>query len=283
MNNVNYSYLGGMPVTQLTLAFQQAAALAAFSAIAQMVGDKVILCGCVVNAANTNISDGWVSIAGEMLRFQGGGFVPTLTITDVPDNRVYFDGNSKDVYHTRYAIGSFGGIYNFSDFVPMPTLAEMTNMLASTGEVKLWAGTLANVPTGWTACNGAGLNAIDWPALYNVIGTQFGSDGVGRFLLPNMGGRVPLGLDATSYPTVGNTGGEPEHVLTALEMPSHQHESSWGEHRTDAPFGTVGGANKLGSGGTDNDNYSWLTGFAGGNAPHNNLQPFLVFIYIIKL
>lgn len=90
-----------------------------------------------------------------------------------------------------------------------------SNLVFPAGMIMLWYGLLANIPTGWHVCDGTG-------------GT------------PDMRGRVPLGVsgshafDSTggSETATGNTGAAgghtptgtaASHVLTADEIPAHQH------------------------------------------------------------
>ena len=58
MNRIDYSNLGGFPLEQDTLSFMQNSYSDAFSAMAKLCGDKVILTGVVVEAGN--VSAGWV-------------------------------------------------------------------------------------------------------------------------------------------------------------------------------------------------------------------------------
>lgn len=59
-----------------------------------------------------------------------------------------------------------------------------------TGEIKLFAGQYA--PAGWALCDGRMLAIQDYPALFSVIGTQFGGDGQRQFALPDLRGRAPV-------------------------------------------------------------------------------------------
>lgn len=86
------------------------------------------------------------------------------------------------------------------------------------------------VPAGWLACDGSVLDSGDYPALFAVIGTTWGAGmGPPDFQLPNLQRRSLVG-DGGSYisgpgTSIGDTGGEELHLLTAAEsgVPSHKH------------------------------------------------------------
>ena len=100
-----------------------------------------------------------------------------------------------------------------------------------------------------------------------------------------MRGKVGIGV-GSGY-GLASTGGEATHTLTTGEMPSHTHTSN-------AIGGNIGLAQKTGigtvtaldntSGEIDNTNLLALTiDNTGGGESHNNMQPYVVLRYLIKI
>ena len=88
-------------------------------------------------------------------------------------------------------------------------------------------------------------------------------------------GRVMVSASDTDTDfTVGKTGGEKTHTLTVDELASHSHDISVAEGTNSAYDGKV-------KAGRRNDSFVNIahTKSAGGNRPHNNLQPY-VAVYI---
>ena len=80
---------------------------------------------------------------------------------------------------------------------------------------------------GWMICNGAALDRVTYSALYDVIGTTYGSNNTSDFKLPDCRGRIIaapgtpyLGANTLSF---GNSFGSQTHTLIIPEMPSHTH------------------------------------------------------------
>ena len=132
------------------------------------------------------------------------------------------------------------------------------------------------IPSKWLLCNGQEINREEYSNLFSIIGTTYGEgDGETTFNLPNLKGRVPVGIDDNDYDfdVLGKTGGEKEHTLTINEMPEHAHQMG-SDHNT------------FGAGSYPNDRLYDGTNFStketGGGQAHNNLQPYIVLNYIIK-
>ena len=88
------------------------------------------------------------------------------------------------------------------------------------GSIYMFAG--ATAPTGFLMCDGAAVSRNDYSVLFAVIGTTYGiGDGSTTFNLPDMSGKVPIGVSSSHV--LGTSGGEEEHVLIEAELPSHTH------------------------------------------------------------
>ena len=156
-------------------------------------------------------------------------------------------------------------------------------------------------PDGWLLCDGSAVSRTIYAALFSVIGTTHGSgDGSTTFNLPDLRGRVAVGAGQGSGLTnriAGSRGGAETHTLTTSEMPSHNHSINDPGHRHDTDGSNVlrwqpGYADRTAPGGNDFRGinpqiYASTTGIsinnAGGNGAHNNMQPFTVINFIIKV
>jgi microcystin-dependent protein len=131
-------------------------------------------------------------------------------------------------------------------------------------------------PTGWLLCDGAAVSSITYPDLFGAIGYTWGGSG-NTFNVPDLRGRAPIGTGQGSgltNRTLAEKGGEERHTLTIAEMPSHNHtvNSVPNYDSTDGWFiGSLYGIPE-----------TLQTSSAGGDQPHNNMQPYAVVHFIIK-
>ncbi len=89
------------------------------------------------------------------------------------------------------------------------------------GVIKIFAGNFA--PRGYLFCNGALLSINQNEALFSILGTTYGGDGISTFALPNLNGRAPIGTGNSttgqSY-VLGEVGGTFQTTLLSANMPS---------------------------------------------------------------
>lgn len=158
------------------------------------------------------------------------------------------------------------------------TASQLNAVVATTvpaGVIVPYAG--ASAPSNWLLCDGTAVSRTTYSVLFAVTGTQFGSgNGTTTFNLPDLRGRVPVGIDTgqSEFNVRGETGGAKTHTLTTNEMPSHTHvvQDVGGAASVEGGFFTEGIT-------TASDRTSDATG---GGAAHNNLQPYIALNYIIK-
>jgi len=92
------------------------------------------------------------------------------------------------------------------------------------GIVKLFGGNFA--PVGWAFCNGQLMSIAQYTAVFAILGTTYGGDGVTTFALPNLSSRGAVGMGqgpGLSYYDLGEQAGTEAVTLTSANLPAHIH------------------------------------------------------------
>lgn len=150
-------------------------------------------------------------------------------------------------------------------------------------------------PKGWAFCDGQLLPLSQNTALFSLLGTTYGGDGKSNFALPDMQGNAPMhpgqgpGL---SLHDLGETGGSETVTLLESEIPAHAHQlrasSDDADNNLPNPARSFAKTAKE-FGYQSNVNASVVTmadttlAPAGGDQPHNNMQPYLTLSFCIAL
>ena len=78
----------------------------------------------------------------------------------------------------------------------------------------------------WSQCRGQLLPLTQFTALFSLLGTMYGGNGVNSFGLPNLQSRSPVGIGSgpgLHFIPQGAMGGGETVTLTPLQMPAHDH------------------------------------------------------------
>lgn len=161
------------------------------------------------------------------------------------------------------------------------------------GEIRLFAGYFA--PVGWAICDGATLSIQENQALFSLIGTTYGGDGIKSFSLPDLKGRIPVHKSLPNI-NVGVKFGAEAYTIETKNMPPHTHtfnvmqDIGTNSNPSKMMFAKLAaaGANKglYSKNNTDvinlNEDFLSTTGL---NAPEpiSNIMPTITLNYIIAL
>jgi microcystin-dependent protein len=157
------------------------------------------------------------------------------------------------------------------------------------GTINMYAGGVADVPSGWLLCNGAAVSRTTYAQLFAVLDTEYGTgDGSSTFNVPDFVTTNKFPRAATNDAGRGTTGGESTHTLSESEMPSHTHAISPNPHSHSSVTATGGGALDAYNPatvptGSTTGNTSLTNASTGGGAAHENKPPFLDVHFIIAV
>lgn len=222
-----------------------------------------------------------------------------ITSTDISNwnNKSNFSGDYDDLTNKPSIPENTSDLTNDSNFVSDASYVHTDNNFTTAEKEKLAdlengasetlpVGTIIpyaseTLPEGYMICDGRALSRSEYSKLFQAIGTFFGAgDGSTTFNIPNLKGKVPVGLNGndTAFDTLGETGGEKTHTLTVQEMPEHSHSLNTGA------TAMVNGGNNDMAQTSGSRTYDYLrVGNTGGGQAHNNLQPYITLYYIIKV
>lgn len=172
------------------------------------------------------------------------------------------------------------------------------------GIIKIFGGTFA--PRGWMLCQGQLLPISRYTALFSILGTNYGGDGITTFALPNLGGLVPIGTGSnnrtgTRY-ELAEQGGAETTKLEIANIPAHKHDikihanSSHGSYSKPAATSVLAAVGK-----PDGRDFEEFFGYTdatpdvvmsaamateepvGSGTSFKNMQPYMAMNYIICL
>jgi hypothetical protein len=155
---------------------------------------------------------------------------------------------NKEDFSSDEAIQNIASLYNSDKLTVTDLIVTGTLNLMPKGIIVAWNGTSA--PDGWALCNGQNNT-------------------------PDLRGKFIYGYGLNRASTFGTTGGAETVTLSIDQMPSHNHS-----YKVELGHGWA--QNDIIQSGQTNSGTSY-TNSTGGGQPHENLPPYIVLAYIMKL
>jgi microcystin-dependent protein len=165
------------------------------------------------------------------------------------------------------------------------------------GEIRMFGGNFP--PVGWAMCDGQLMAIAEYDTLYTLVGTTYGGDGQTTFGIPDLRGRVPSHQGSKNGQTyvIGQLTGTETVTLNNNQLPVHTHPlfaastpGTVGVPTTQTMISDQGPAGTIIFGyapyNAANEQVALTaasTTPAGGNQPHDNMQPYLGINFIISL
>ena len=149
-------------------------------------------------------------------------------------------------------------------------------------------------PKGWAIVAGQTLAINQNQALFSLLGTNYGGNGITTFQLPDMRGRTLLtagqGLSLSPY-QVGDRGGSEAMPISTANLPAHSHAvmlpGSASEGDAQSPAGkSPATQSRTALYATPPANLAMApaaVSSVGGGQPVNNMQPYLTLTCVIAL
>ena len=157
------------------------------------------------------------------------------------------------------------------------------------GEVKMFSFNFA--PRGWAFCAGQLLPIAQNSALFSLLGTTYGGNGINNFALPNLQGRTPVHfgtLQGGSNYVQGQSGGAENVTLIVSQIPAHTHavNANSGAANANTPVGNTwaaGFTNAYAATAPNTTMNPASVGAAGSSQAHPNMPPYAVVNFSIAL
>ena len=228
---------------------------------------------------------------------QGGGSYLTFPITAGDTGLVLFSDRELTTWLTTGQITypQNQRTHDLSDGIYLGGIRSLLNAISNynttqpslkdqTGE-RLWQSGMmipyggASAPNGFLLCDGSSYSRTQYPLLFAVVGTTYGSIDGSHFNVPDLRGNTAVGIGGTLGLTLGQQFGEITHLLTGQESGIQQHNHQF--YILSAGGSTPGPANATGF--LNNLQTTQNTGNTNAVNAHNNVQPSLGVQWIIKI
>lgn len=208
-----------------------------------------------------------------MSTWVSSGFGVNTTLTTTGNATVQGTLNANTIFSNTFNVSS----------IDTSQIQLQGHPLLPPGIICMWSGTTP--PGGWTLCNGLPARRMSDGVLINTPDLR------GRFVLGYCPDTILGSNNATlSRNAIGNVGGEETNRLTELQLPAHKHGYlNWrvrgqnDSYRRSMKEGAGSSYTILDTNGNNPSEPTMLTSDAGIGQPHNNMPPYYVLAYIMKL